>query len=752
MKAMTKKYFPLILVALLAVVMLWRTGSDDYPRLILTEAGVEDIRENLGSVPLFDATLEKVKAEIDAEIALGIDTPIPKDFSGGYTHERHKHNYQMAQKAGLLFQILEDDKYAEYVRDMLIQYAAMYRDLPLHPLERSYARGKLFWQCLNESVWLVYMSQAYDSIYGWLSAQEREKLEQELFYPVANFISIENPQFYNRIHNHSTWGNAAVGMIALAMDDELLLQRALYGIKDDGLDTGLKDNDGGFIKVQGQGAGFLANLEEPFSPDGYYTEGPYYQRYAMYPFLVFATALHNVKPEVEAFKHKDGVILKAVSALLNLTDADGEFFPINDAQKGMSLLSAELVTAVNIAYAYGDGDPQLLSVAEAQGEVLLDQSGLAVAVAIEAGKARPFVRRSANFSDGSDGKQGGMAVLRYGSSDLTLLFKYAAQGLSHGHYDKLSFSLFERGEEVLQDYGMVRLVNVEQKGGGNYLPENATWAKQSISHNTLVLNEESHFGGDYETGSKHHSELVFFDAEDVRVQAVSAREVNAYPGVEMRRTMALIKAENFKEPFVLDLWQVDTDKAHQYDLPFYFMGQLLETDFDYEAANTLVPLGEANGYQHLHLEALGRAGSDLASFTWMGPKGFYTLTTVTRDSDELLFARTGANDPDFNLRREPVFILRRGQTGSTAFVTVVESHGSYSPVTERAIDSRSSISDLNIVYDNQSYMAVAIIDRDKKQSLFIVTKNDTSATKQHEIEIEGQAYSWQGAYAFFDSE
>ena len=56
-------------------------------------------------------------------------------------------------------------------------------------------------------------------------------------------------------------------------------------IKTDNLEEGIKDNDGGFIKVEGQKVGFLANVDEPFSPDGYYTEGPYYQRYAMYPFL-----------------------------------------------------------------------------------------------------------------------------------------------------------------------------------------------------------------------------------------------------------------------------------------------------------------------------------------------------------------------------------------------------------------------------------------------------------------------------------
>ena len=379
-----------LLLTLLAMIMPSELQAQDHPKLILTKDGVERIRMNLGQVPLFDASVRRAQIQVDAEIALGIDTPIPEDYSGGYTHERHKLNFAVAQKAGALYQILDDEKYAVYVRDMLFQYEAMYKDLPVHPKPRSYARGKLFWQCLNDSNWLLYMAQAYDAIYDFLSEEERQRLNQNLFRPFADFISIGNPQFYNRIHNHSTWGNAAVGMIGLVMDDEELIKRALYGIQDDGLEVGLKDNDGGFIKVEGQKEGFLANLEEPFSPDGYYTEGPYYQRYAMYPFLIFALAMDHVKPELKVFEHKNGVLLKAVNALLNLSDAAGNFFPLNDAQKGMSYFSSSLVTAVDIAYHYGDKNPQLLSVADKQGEVLLDQSGLSVAMDIRDSKTKPF--------------------------------------------------------------------------------------------------------------------------------------------------------------------------------------------------------------------------------------------------------------------------------------------------------------------------------------------------------------------------
>ena len=136
--------------------------------------------------------------------------------------------------------------------------------------------------------------------------------------------------------------------------------------------------------------------------------------------------------------------------MLNLSDADGDFFPLNDGQKGMSYYNSALVTAVDISYHYGEQDPGLLSIAKQQNQVLLDDSGLAVALGIKNGEEQPFNKASINLSDGSDGTQGGVGILR--NKDLELVFKYAAQGSSHGHYDKLSYSLYENGEEVCKGY------------------------------------------------------------------------------------------------------------------------------------------------------------------------------------------------------------------------------------------------------------------------------------------------------------
>ncbi|NER15833.1 heparinase [Spongiivirga citrea] len=723
------------------------TNSDaqsQHPSLILTQQGVKDIRANLGSIPIFDKTLAANKVEIDAEIENGFDVPIPKDYSGGYTHATHKRNYILMQKAGVLYQILDDEKYAKFVKDMLFQYAKMYPTLPIHPKPRSYARGKLFWQCLNDSNWLVYTSQAYDCIYDYLSEEERTTLETDLFKPYADFISKENPQFFNRVHNHSTWGNVAVGMIALAMEDDSLLQTALYGLKDVNLDASLKDNDGGFINQDDQKIGYFANLDEPFSPDGYYTEGPYYQRYAMYPFLIFAQALQNKKPDLKVLEYKEGVLLKGVNALLNLSDADGDFFLLNDAQKGMSYYNSSLISAVDIAYHFGGNNPELLSIAEKQDEVTLDDAGLAVAIGIKEGKTKPFVKKSIELSDGANGDEGAVGILR--SGDLELVHKYTAHGLSHGHYDKLSFALFEDGKEVVQDYGMARYVNVEQKGGGNYLKENTTWAKQSIAHNTLVQNEQSHFQGKYDIGSKHHSESYIFSVNTDSVQVSSAKEENAYPGTKLHRTMVSIKETDLENPYVLDIMRVESSTENQYDLPFYYLGQVIQTSFDYSKSDVPQILGSANGYQHLYNEAISVADGANAKLTWLLDNKFYSYTAVTSHNDEIILARIGANDPAFNLRSEPTMIIRKRNTKEAVFVAAIESHGTYNPVSELAVNAYSHIKDVQLSYNDSNYTAVTIEDTKGGVQLFIIANNDNSKTKKHTLTINSTSHFWEGPY------
>ena len=268
-----------------------------HPCLILTDESIKSVKNELKSTGLLSSSINDIKFRIDGKINDTIDVPIPKDAGGGYTHEQHKRNYTMMYESGILYQIYKDNKYAELVKNTLMKYASMYSRLPLHPVKKSSYRGKLFWQGLNESVWLVYTSQAYDCIYDYLTQDERDYIENGLFKPMVKFLAVDNEKTFTRIHNHGTWSVAAVGMISYVMGDMQMAKNAISGPQ-------------GYSK-----AGFLAQIDELFSPDGYFVEGPYYQRYSLQPFITFALAINNNEPERKIFEYKNGVLVKAVTTL-----------------------------------------------------------------------------------------------------------------------------------------------------------------------------------------------------------------------------------------------------------------------------------------------------------------------------------------------------------------------------------------------------------------------------------------------------
>lgn len=730
-------------------------GTSSYPSVIFTKSKIDRIKKGLGNTPLYDQSLKKVQTEVDEALSLGIVVPVPKDLAGGFTHTQHKFNYDIAYKAGMLYQITGKEVYLDYVRDLLLAYADIYTGLDRHPAERSYARGKIFWQCLNDANWLVYMSQAYDCIRGVISEEDRETLDTKLFKPFADFLSKETPQFFNRIHNHSTWGNVAVGMAGLVLEDDDLLQIALYGLPSDGLAADQEDNDGGLIKQEGQKAGFYANLDEPFSPDGYYTEGPYYQRYAMYPFLIFAQALETKKPELKIFEYNDGVLIKAVHALINLTDENGAFFPLNDGQKGMSYHAPSLVSAIDIAYYFGSEDAQLLSIAEKQGQVQLDVTGFAVAQAIADQGVKPFEKKSIILRDGSKGDEGGLAIIRanHDQGNITALMKNTAHGLSHGHFDKLSYSLYKDDKEVLQDYGLVRYVNVSQKSGGGYLSENKTWAKQTIAHNTVVQDEVSHFKGNFKQSSKYHPDITASQMENTALQFVAATENNAYPDTQLQRALLVVNKSEDAPPYLLDIFRIKSAAMHQYDLPLYYHGQIMQADDQLKLHSSLEPLGKKSGYQHIWNEGVARSAKKSSQLTWYDQKQFYTRTTTLDPEDELIYGRVGANDPDYNLRSDPVVIHRKKGSGTVLFASIVESHGSYNYATEKASNAFSKIASIEEVKAPAGYLALKLSNRTGAIEMVLVsdnafakTKNKNQINKQHSVEVEGKTYNWTGDF------
>ena len=183
---------------------------------------------------LFAAEVKRSQVFVGEMMAAGVSVPLPKDPGGGYTHEQHKRNYRVIAEAGELFRLTGDRKYGAFVRDMLVAYADIYPRLGPHPARSNQQYGRLFWQNLNDAVWLVNSIQGYADIRATLNDADRRHIDDDLFRNAATFMSVESVATFDRIHNHATWSTAGVGMTGYVLGDQDMVQRALKGSRKDG--------------------------------------------------------------------------------------------------------------------------------------------------------------------------------------------------------------------------------------------------------------------------------------------------------------------------------------------------------------------------------------------------------------------------------------------------------------------------------------------------------------------------------------
>ena len=136
-----------------------------------------------------------------AQMALPFNIPIPKDPGGGYTHEVHKANASLIYDAGQLYQLTGEKKYADYAGKLMLAYADVYPAWGIHPAKKEQSPGRMFWQNLNESMWLLHVSQSYGAIKDTLSDEQRDKIETDVLRDMSEFLSDGSPETFNKVHN-----------------------------------------------------------------------------------------------------------------------------------------------------------------------------------------------------------------------------------------------------------------------------------------------------------------------------------------------------------------------------------------------------------------------------------------------------------------------------------------------------------------------------------------------------------------------
>ncbi|MEH0759144.1 heparinase II/III family protein [Vibrio sp. 16] len=706
--------------------------------ILLTESEIALLRKEVGKPSLMGKTIEANCKELEAFMRLPLDVPGHGE-AGGYEHNRHKQNYTYMNLAGRLFLITQEEKYAQFVKDLLAIYAEKYLTFDFHVQKNTNPTGRLFHQILNEHCWLMFTSLAYSCVASVMTEEERTAVVERIFEPMLDMFTVKYAHDFDRIHNHGIWAVAAVGICGLAIGKPEYLEMSVYGQDRD--DTG----------------GFLAQISQLFAPSGYYMEGPYYHRYAIRPTCVFAEVVHRHMPEVDIYNYKDKVIGNTVQAMLATAYPNGEFPALNDASRTMSITDMGVQVAVSVYSKHYGLDDNILGMAKIQNAVWMHPCGLELSQAYDEAIAdreigMPFWP-SVELNEGPQGNNGAQGFIRMQdkTGDVSqLVMNYGQHGMGHGNFDTLGITFFNRGQEVLREYGFCRWVNVEPKFGGRYLDENKSYARQTIAHNAVTIDEQCQNGFDVERADSVHGLPHFFKVEGKEINGMSAFANDHYPNTDMQRSVFMLNLDELEAPLLLDLYRIKSNGEHQYDYSHQYDGQIVRTNFDYQSFGELSTLGEDFGYQHLWKVASGQA-KDTALVSWLQNNTYYTWLGTSSSAkqngdNEVIFTRTGANDPSFNLRSEPAFILRsKGE--STLFASVLETHGYFNEEFEQSVNARGQVKDIRVV----GYNAVgSIVEITTEKSLVtVMISNVLGANDQtpHQVELNGKTYSWNGFYS-----
>ncbi|HET8546560.1 MAG TPA: alginate lyase family protein [Bryobacteraceae bacterium] len=464
--------------------------------------------------------------------------PVDKKTLSGWPYDqviyarRHSELAGAARDNALAFRLTGGQTYAAAAAWILKQYAGRYLTYPLkdvnNRITNSAARASA--QTLDEAAWLIPLAWSYDLLSGTdvLSASERADIENNLLRPAATVIQRNDAG----ISNWQSWHNAAIGAVGFALEDGALINAAVDGR-----------------------SGFRFQMSNSVIGEGFWYEGAWgYHFYALDPLVQLAgmAAQHGI--DLWSVPGLRGMF----SVPLELTFADGALPALNDSRPQSLFDHARLYEHAYARF----GDPLFAAVAgrrsRGRDALLWGAADLPDASLAELG-ARVF-------------PDSGYAVLRAPQGDHTVTMKFGPHGGWHGHYDKLGFVSFALGG----------ILGVDPGTQSYAAPTHNTWDKETVAHNTVVLDERSQ--------SPATGKLLWQDLTD-QYSAASADAGPVYSNATLERTLLVTRE------YALDLFKVRTTdgSTHRIDWVYHNSGELTPA-LDVSAYDGF---GKSGGYQHL---------------------------------------------------------------------------------------------------------------------------------------------------------
>lgn len=428
-------------------------------------------------------------------------------YNWGWVNFVHAHNLTFLTNCMYLYLATGESRYAEYIRDMLLDYSNMYPDYMVHNAWRKPSEahsGKMFGQSLDESVWFSSAARAYVAVRGTLTGAQQRKIERDLFRQGADLLLRRRDG-----GNWQVWHNCGLTALAVALRDDGLIRVALDDPQ----------------------CGYRTLMARHVYADGWWNEGsPIYHFYPLGAVVMTADAVRCRNIDLY-----DEQLYNMFASPVRGVYPDLTFPAHNDGWYGESLIAqAGLFEAAYARFRdplFRDVLAQCYRYVErGGGYALLNPERIAPA-------SEPLRQESFRFEDA------GFALLR--SPEATVVLKYGPHGGGHGHPDKLSISVHDGRKELVSDFGT----------SAYGAPDYTKWYRKTLAHNTVTV--------DGRDQSETAGEFVAFESRPDGGM-VAARADRAYPGVEMSRRLTL-KGAGLSDRFVCR-----SDGTHRYDYVLLF--------------------------------------------------------------------------------------------------------------------------------------------------------------------------------------
>lgn len=436
-----------------------------------------------------------------------------KDYTGNdhydwaWIYKVHFLNRDYLYNCMWLYLATGQRKYADYIRTMLLDYAAKYPEWFEHDNNRQNTfdhSGKAFAQSLDEASWATKMAMIYGVMKHTMKEADRQKIENGYLREAAKLLLHRNGG-----GNWQMWYNSGLAALGIALEDDSIIN----------------------VAMNRPGYGYHHMIHTMKNSDGWINEGsPHYHYYPLEALLFTAQAVRC--RGIQLFdRDMHDMLAEPVKGVY----PDLSWAAHSDGWYGANLLSQSVLYELAATH-YRDPLFKMILAKSYANKRRLDPEALLSNRDIEPDDS-PLLLESHCYDTS------GFAVLR--SEKRSLVFKFGGEGIGHGHPDKLSFTLHDGDKELISDFGT----------SGYITPDYLGWYKCTLSHNTVTVDGQN---------QKRSRGLLLKFQPRKDGGYVEAETTTAYEGVVMRRAMDLTGQ------CVKDIFTCISDKEHLYEYVLLF--------------------------------------------------------------------------------------------------------------------------------------------------------------------------------------